>query len=362
MTIFLPIFALLTAVGAWQAWRRSPLYSTKIALKMMGVTLLLAAAIGGFTLGIFSGPMSRSPAAQAIVGLLGFLLLTTCAMVLVVRITDSHVARLPASAHLATLHRRKVQKWVWRFLVFELVSGAAAMAVPADWQWLPLLIGGFPLLVCSPMLAIFYMMARRNDRGMTAVMTMPWIHWRYPKGQWEAWAKDQVAWERSKVGTAKSTLRSLAIPFAIVVPLLSLGAWMSGGSFLENAAIVGGMTAFLALIFGGLAWYGLGMPERDFRRIAAAPAEAYFGDEGFYSNGEYMPWLLSGQYLVEAKMAGDAPPRLTLAFQSFNGNSSRLIEKRVALPEGGALDLPVLQQKLAARCPKAAVRLVRTVH
>ena len=57
------------------------------------------------------------------------------------------------------------------------------------------------------------------------------------------------------MGTAKNTVVTLAKLFAMVVPLLGIGAWMSGGSFLESAVIVGGMTALLVVIFGGLAWH-----------------------------------------------------------------------------------------------------------
>src|SRR5580704_5176954 len=105
MSFLLPIFALMSAFGAWRLWRQSPLYSGKITLKVIGATLLVVAVVEGFTLGMLSEPMRRYPVVQAILGVVGFLVLTTGAMALIVRITDSHVAQLPPAVHLETLHR-----------------------------------------------------------------------------------------------------------------------------------------------------------------------------------------------------------------------------------------------------------------
>ena len=51
----------------------------------------------------------------------------------------------------------------------------------------------------------------------------------------------------------------------------------------------------------------------------AAPAEGYFGDEGLYCNGEYMPWLLSGQYLVQAKVMSDITGEQRAGAESATG-------------------------------------------
>jgi hypothetical protein len=45
--VYLVIFALLSAVGAWIAWRRNPLYSTRSTLRSASVVLLAIAAVIG---------------------------------------------------------------------------------------------------------------------------------------------------------------------------------------------------------------------------------------------------------------------------------------------------------------------------
>lgn len=47
-------------------------------------------------------------AAQAILGLAAFLVISIGASVAIVRITDRHVAQLPSSVQLATIHRHRI--------------------------------------------------------------------------------------------------------------------------------------------------------------------------------------------------------------------------------------------------------------
>jgi TfoX/Sxy family transcriptional regulator of competence genes len=90
--------------------------------------------------------------------------------------------------------------------------------------------------------------------------------------------------------------------------------------------------------------------------LLAAP-EAWFGDEGLFCNGTYMPWILSGRFLLKASAASDPQPELTLTFQSFNGSSSTLITQRIPIPDGHISDLLTLQEKLRTHCPTASVHL-----
>jgi len=354
MPVVLIIFVCLTIAGSWAGWRRSPLYSAKITLQLVGAFLLILAVIGGVLAAILNGPISRSPVALGVALVIAIPLLTTGAMVLIIRITDSHVAQLPSSVKLVALHRHKVQRWIWRLLVFLLVCAGAGLILPDSWNWLPLGAGGFMLLLCGPMLAIFYMMARRNDRGMTAVMATPWVHWEYTPQEWEAWARTQLAWEQSKAVSLKTQWRRLTVFLLVCTALFAVGALLAGGGFMQGVLMTAGLSAFLVILLVIAYTVGRGAPGRHYRRLLAAPPEAYFGEEGVFCNGEYLSWLLSGKYLLEAA-AGADPAHLILSFLSFNGSSSVTLVKRVPIPEGRAADLPLLRQKLAARCPKAFV-------
>jgi hypothetical protein len=359
MQFVLLIFAALTIVASWSAWKKSPLYSLRTTLKMIGAFLGIVALTVALVLAIVSGLFSHSPAVQAVLGMFAILALTIGASVTIIRITDSHVAQLPASVRLVTLHRHRIVVWIWRFLVYLLVMTAASLAVPTSWFWLPSMLGGFPLLLCGPMLAILYMMARRNDRGMTAVMTNPWAHWEYTPEQWQAWATNQLDWERSKVPPL--SWKGL-LGFVLICSLLfGLGALFTGGSLKENLAIVGALTALVTVMIGVVVWSQKTNPGRRHRRLLAAPRETYFGEEGLFCNGEYSPWTLSGKYLVEADAINDLkspPERLVFVFQSFNGSSSVRIVWRVPVPREHRADVRVLQQKLDVHCTSATVRLI----
>jgi protein-S-isoprenylcysteine O-methyltransferase Ste14 len=359
MQFVLLIFALLTIVGSWTAWRRSPLYSLKTTLKMVGAFLAIVAVTVGLVWAIVSGPFSHSPVMQAVLGIFAILALATGASITIIRITDSHVAQLPPSVRLVTLHRHKIAVWIWRFLVYLLVMTAASLAVPASWFWLPSMLGGFPLLVCGPMLAILYMMARRNDRGMTSVIANPWAHWQYTPEQWQAWVTNQLEWERTS--TKELTAKGMVLLVLVCAGLFGLGALFTGGGPKENLIIVGGLTGFVTLMMVIAYWFQKTNPGRRHRRLLAASPEAYFGDEGLFCNGEYSPWTLSGKYLIEADAISDQkspPERLVFVFQSFNGSSSVRIVWRVPVPVERRTDVAVLQEKLDAHCATATVRFV----
>ncbi len=359
MQFGLLIFAGLTIVGSWMGWRRSPLYSLKTTLKMVAAFVGIVAAVAGAMLAIFSGPFEHAPVMQVILALLSVMALTVGASVILIRITDAHVAQLPPQVRLVTLHRHRIAVWGGRFLVYLLVMAAASLVVPAEWLWLPSMLGGFPLLVCGPMLAILYMMARRNDRGMTAVIANPWAHWEYTPEQWQAWAANEMDWERSKE-TQMSWKGSVGFVL-FCAALFGLGALFAGDGMEEKLVIVGALTALVAGMMVVMLWLQRTNPARRYRRLLAAPCEAYFGDEGLYCNGRYSPWTLSGKYLTEADAISDPkspPERLVFVFESFNGSSSVKITWRVPVPMDRRADVAVLHQKLRAQCRMAAVRLM----
>jgi hypothetical protein len=356
MQIALLIFASLTIVGAFSAWRQSPLYSLKTTLKLIGAFLLIVAVVMGASLAIVNGPLSRSPVVQGIAAFLAILLLASGSSILIVRITDSHVAELPESARLVSFNRHRVYRWVWHLVAFLLINSAAALALPPGWDGVPAALGGFMLLLCGPMLSILYMMARRNDRGMTAMIANPWAHWLYTPESWAQWAKNQREWEQAQEGPWSWKGVSLFVLFC--VGLFAVGALFSGESLQGNVIIVGGLTGFIILLVLVAFWFKRTNFDRRYRHLLAAAPETWFGDEGLFCNGAYTPWILSGRYLLKATTAIDRPARVTLVFQSFNGSSSTLITQRILIPDGRLTDLPLLQQKLNSHCPTASVHLI----
>lgn len=85
--------------------------------------------------------------------------------------------------------------------------------------------------------------------------------------------------------------------------------------------------------------------------------ETWLGPDGLLTCGAYMPWLSSGNYLTEARIAADPPISLLLTFQKALGARGESITSRVPVPEGRKSDLETIEEKLRARCPKARINL-----
>jgi hypothetical protein len=356
MQIALLIFCFLTIAGAYAGWRKSPLYSVKTTLKLVGGFLLIVAVVAGTTYVIVNSSLSRSPVAEVVASLIAVIALASGASIFIVRITDSHVAALPPLARLVSFNRHKVYQWIWRLVAFLLINAAASLVLPSNWKWLPEGLAGFVLLLCGPMLSIGYMMARRNDRGMSAVIANPWAHWQYPPEKWTQWAVNQRAWEIAQEGPWN--WKGVSMFVLLCVGLFALGSLFTGASLQENVTIVSGLTGFIILLVAVAYWFKRTNFDRRYRRLLAASPESWFGDEGLFCNGAYMPWILSGRYLSKATAATDQPARLMLVFESFNGTSSTQITQRIPIPDGHIVDLPMLQQKLNAHCPTASVHLI----
>ena len=356
MQFVLLLFAFLTIIGAFSAWRSSPLYSLKTTLKLVGAFLLIVVVVAVTAWAIVNGSVTRSPIAQGIAAFIALVAVACASSIFIVRITDRHVAELPSSARLVSFNRHKVYRWVWRLVAFLLINTAAALVLPDSLKWLPLGLGGFVFLLCGPLVSISYMMARRNDKGMSAVIANPWAHWQYTPEKWAQWARNQREWEEAKEGPWSWKGVSLFVLFC--AGLFVSGALFTGESLQENVTIVAGLTGFIVLLVLVAYWFKRTNFDRRYRRLLAAAPETWFGDEGLFCNGAYTPWILSGRYLLKATAASDPPARMTLVFQSFNGTSSIEITQRVPIPDGQNTDLPLLEQKLKSRCPTASVHLM----
>jgi hypothetical protein len=343
--------------GAWAAWRKSPLYSVKITLKLIGVTLSIVALILGAEQGV--AQLQLPPNVLVVLLLAMVVVVGTGATVLIIRITDSHVARLPASVRIVTTHRQKVHRWIFRLFIFLFVCAAAGLVLPGSWRTLPWGVGGFVLLGCGPALAGFEMRARRLDLGMSQVLALPWVHWQFTPAQWQAWATNQLEWERSQVppfswhkdGAAYLKKGAMLGLIFVACSLLEVP-----GGFAEKLWVSAAFTVGFMLLILWINWFNRRYCYRRYRHLLAAPPEVYFGDEGFFASGQYSQWIFSGSYLTAAKVASH-PPALVLVFQRFDGSSSVQVAQRIPIPEGRASDLDILQQKLRVACPKAAIHL-----
>ena len=358
MQIALLIFCLLTMAGSFRAWRKSPLYSIKTTLKLVGGILLIVAVIAGSIIAITDSSLSRSPVAEVIASLVAVIAVGCGASVFIVRITDSHVAALPPTARLVSFNRHKIYRWIWLLVAFLLINAVAALVLPTSWQWLPVGLGGFVLVACGPTLSIAYMMARRNDRGMSAVIANPWVHWQYAQEKWAQWADNQREWEIAREGPW--SWKGVSVFVLVCVGLFALGTLFTGASLEENMIILGALSGSVILLVPVAYWFKRTNFDRRYRRLLAAAPESWFGEEGVFCNGTYMPWILSGKYLLKATAAMDQPARLILIFESFNGSSSTQITQRIPIPDGHITELPMLQQKLSGHCPTASVHLSST--
>ena len=339
--------------GAWAAWRKSPLYSVKITLELIGVSLSIVALFLGIA------RLELPPNVLLVLLLAMVVVVGTGATALIVRITDSHVARLPASLRVITTHRQKVHRWMFRLFIFLFVCAAAGFVLPGSWRMLPWGVGGFILLGCGPVLAACKMRATRLDRGMSQVLALPWVHWQFTPAQWQGWARNQLEWERSQLppfswkkdGAAYLKKGAMLGLIFVACSLLEVP-----GGFAEKLWVSAAFTVGFMLLLLWIEWFNRRYCYRRYRRLLAAPPEVYFGDEGFFAGGQYSQWIFSGNYLTAAKLLSD-PPALVLVFQRFDGSSSVQVAQRIPIPEGRASDLDILQQKLRVACPKASVHL-----
>jgi hypothetical protein len=89
--------------------------------------------------------------------------------------------------------------------------------------------------------------------------------------------------------------------------------------------------------------------------------EAYFADGGIFWEGDFSPWISMNVYLVSAWMDETAPRSLVLNFEKVlpgqGGPSIVPVERRILIPDGAEPDVRILQEKLAEKCPRAAVKI-----
>jgi hypothetical protein len=358
-------FILLSMAGAWIAWRRNPLYSTRSTLRSAVVVLLSVAAIIGLIVAAVNFTMNKSPVVAGITLAVVIIFGALSLIFIIQAVTTPEAARLetvlPPSAKLVHFHRQKIYKWVKFLVILIAICGILGIVIPGDAKYAPLTIGGLALLLAAVLLPVAYVTARRFDVSLTALECSPWIHWRYSPEQWNQWVDVQV--ERMEATPPKVILkrdwRSLAgtcTAIAVAVFLFYPGRWL-----LDS----------LSLLFCcGLILVVVVLAPRENRRTAEkmritllkVTPEVYFGHDGVFCDGVLTTWLSVNVYLMAASIDERQPRSLLFRFEKiepnpYTGYPAVPFHQSVLIPTGSDSDIARLQKELAACCPKAQIAL-----
>ena len=303
--MFTVVIALFSAVGAWLAWRRNPMYSAKSSVRMLGATALSIAALVFVIVGAVHLISNLSPAV-AMGTMLAVVVVCAWAMIFIIQAVsttkDAKLATaLPPSATLVHFHRQKVYPWVKFLLIFIAACGVLGLVIPGDAKFIVLSFGGMAVFVGVVLVPVMYVNARKFDISLTALEYAPWVHWQYSLEQWRQWTDVQVS--RSKVN-----------------------------------------------------------PESLRKKLLKAARDVYCGHDGIFCDGVYLTWLSIDTYLVTATIDERPPRSLVFGFEKvvstpYGGNPVTPIQQSVLIPTGAESDIARLQRELVARCPKARIAL-----
>jgi hypothetical protein len=359
--MYLAIFALLSAVGAWAAWRNNPLYSRMATLRFIAAIAVGAALVVGIILAALNLTANSTPlvtnATLALVVLVG----TIAFIWIILAASTPKVPPLPRATTLVRVHREKLVPYARWFVGSMLALGLLALLVPGDWKIAVGVVAGLLAFLGFVLLFTGYIAALGFDRSLSSVESEPWVHWTYTPEQWRAWTDAEVSrlaatpphwvWRRD--------WKRIILPVVAVV----------GGVYLFDPGSIAWRTGYLCVLFIIMAAtvalsnrYGKTAPARLRRLIAAAAPETYFGSSGIYTEGGYTQWLTVSNYLVEATVDEREPRNIDLFFEQIVPGSYAgpiPIHRRVLVPPGAASDIDItrLQGLLSAACPSARIAL-----
>jgi hypothetical protein len=357
--------ALLMAAGAWLAWKRNPLYSASLSLRLLGVMVLSIAALILLIVSAVNLTANRS-GPVVLATMLTVVVIGTLAMIFIIQAVSTPKAAkltttLPASATLVNVHRRKVYHWAKLLAIVLAVCAAQGFVVPGNAKYIAFSVGGMALLLAAVLLPVMYVNARRFDRSLTALECDSWVHWQYPPAQWKEWVNVQVDRMETKPPTfiLRRDWQKLAWPCALIAAGVLI---FSPGSLLER---------ILYVLFCCGALYGIALlsarderraPEKMRAKLIEAAPEVYFGHDGIFCDGVYTTWLGLSVYLMSASIDERQPRSLLFTFEKvvpspYTANQVIPIEQSVMLPAGAESDIARLQRELGARCPKARIAI-----
>jgi len=362
------LLALLAGAGAWMAWRRNPLYSTRTALRSAAFVLLAIAAVISVDVAVVNLTIHRSPT-LALSAIGGAVVMSTIALIFIIQaISTPKEAKLgtglPPSAKVVHVHRQKIYQWAKLLAILLVICGNLAFLLPGiygELMWVP---GGIAAALGLFGLLPLYFKARGLDRAATAVTSTPWIHWQYSPEEWKRWADVQGERAGAKVPKISSKRES------IVAVLIAAGVAL--GILIFCPVSFWPMRTLFALSFGGgiygfLVWKARNdraAPAKVRATILSAAPEVYFGHDGLFCDGTFTTWLSMSIYLQSAAIDAKPPRNLVFRFVTYVGSNpysanlnsgSIALEHRVLIPTGAESDIARLQTELTARCPKARI-------
>jgi hypothetical protein len=352
------MFALIYTVGAWSAWRKNPMYSARLTLRLVavilfGVAALFAAAFAAANL------TENSPAPVTAAAIGGVCFFGGLAFIwLIIQFSIPAPPALPAATKLTRVNRVKLLPWARRFGWATAGIAVLAVAIPGTAKFAVYSVGGLTILLGIVMLFTAYIVARHFDRSLTSVESDPWVHWRYTPQEWKAWSAAEVGrieaetprwqWRRNSVALAISLI-AISIPFWINVNPADW-KWLTALTAFSWLTIVG--------LVAGVDMYAKTAPYRMRRLLANTAPDTYFGAGGIYSDGVYTEWKTIGNYLLSGTVDEREPRSLTFVFvRSVSGGGTIEVRQSVLMPTGAEADLARLQTAISAMCPTATVAL-----
>ena len=350
-------FMVMAVAGAFIAWRHNPMYTFGKTVRFLLVVGLTLAGVVGALLTAINLTTGKSQAVQmtAIFAVTG---LGTLAMIgVVIELSLPKAAALPKTVKLLRFHRGKVDVWAKRVGWGMLAAAVVALILPPTGRLVVGGLGGFFAFLAIVMLFAGYLSARKMDEWLTEVELRPWVHWTYTTEQWGAWNALRVRGAEAAPPAfqwRKSWWKVLSVfgAVTIAVAFLSPGGWVFKTIYLSG---------IWAMVFGLAAWSAHSQKtigKRLGTTLGAASPDVYFGAEGLFADGVFLPWLTSGVYLLAAFRGQGEPSHLDFQFLKIGaGSSSQVVTQSVMLPEGAEADVARLRKELAAKCPSASISL-----
>src|SRR5580692_6774056 len=135
------LFAILSVIGAWTAWRHNPLYSTRSTVRSAAVVLLAIAAMIGIIVTAVTLTMDRSPTVVGVT-MAAVIVFSALSMIFIIQVVSTPAAEklttvLPPSAKLVHVHRKKFYKLAKFFAILLAGLGALAILIPGDARYAP---------------------------------------------------------------------------------------------------------------------------------------------------------------------------------------------------------------------------------
>jgi hypothetical protein len=171
--------------------------------------------------------------------------------------------------------------------------------------------------------------ARRNDRELAGIERGEFLaHWTYRSDEWQAFVRAEFA-------DARRFRWTMTIVLAIGGLLVGAGAaaedWAAG----TRGAVFLGVLIGSALCGSGVDWLVHLRALRRCRRLQQGPAEAYFGCQGVYFNGDYRRYTQRGQWLRAIDLLPERTPHtLVLTFRVLTRGGYMDQMLRLPVPAG----------------------------